>query len=452
MKGKEKMKRVKRYSIILAASLLCTTVLTGCGSPSGESGSRGGLFGDDSSGKDLFEGDDGKESGESSEEGMDFADPGADGPTAEGIVPGEQYKDFKNLGNNPNNLYQSNYCPAFDEEHIYWCEKEKVVQMKRDGTEAHYIGEGDGFLNVYDGWLYTVTNGYIKELDRHKLEICRINLETFEEEVLATYKAGSTIVRPQCCALLVANGFVFYSVHNGWNRQWVGMLDIEPDYIDDRPLRNLKDVGTTPRNVEMSVGGDYLYVFIGDDSNSYDREVWRENLSSPFTRDAWSQVVGSINGEMYGSWIFTPEGFHRYNRNRYNGNGTYITKLYDTINAEEMTWDSSDSLCSEVDRNKFGSKCPRFLIGDTLFLLEPYQTRNTNETNIYRYDHFDFQNGTLVTSAAVVSMFPNYEAAIYGIYQDSLYLVELSNDGSNVIQIRADGTVESSMVQPQERN
>lgn len=437
------MKRAKRYGMVLTA-LLCTAVLTGCGLSLDKGMSEGSNSAEGSSGKGLF-GETNREEGKSSGEGLDFADSDADGQDTEDIDPEMQNANFENLGNNPNNLYQTQYCPAFDEMHIYWCEKERIVQANKDGSEARYIGKGDGWLNVYDGWLYTITNGYDKDRKRDKMEICRINLDTYEKEVLGTYVAGDRYAHPECLALLVANGYVFYSIHDGWSSQWVGMLDIQPDYIDDRILLYL-NIGTISRNVEMSVGGDYLYVFIkSDGSNSYDRDVWRENISNPFTGDAWVKLFDSLNGEMWGTWMFTPEGFHRYSR-RNLSHDWYVTKLYDKINEEEKTW-IADTLCKDIDK-KLATKSPRFLIGDTLFLLLP-----TDEgIDIYRYADFDFQNGTHVASAAVNVMFKTGKTAIYGIHQDSLYLVELSENGSRLIRVKADGTVESSEMFVPEQN
>lgn len=71
------------------------------------------------------------------------------------------------------------------------------------------------------------------------------------------------------------------------------------------------------------------------------------------------------------------------------------------------------------------------------------ETQNTN------FENFDFQNGTYVASAAVDTMFKNSKTAIYGIHQDTLYLVELLENGSRIIRIKTDGTVESSEAAPQ---
>lgn len=413
-------RRRKAFGVLLLCML---TALAGCGK-AGDNTATGPvkLFG----GSEETEKEETRESvPESTAESVPES-----GETSEKEQTGEKEPvlsaDFGNVGNNPNNLYQTKGCPAFDSEHIYWCEDGNVIQARLDGSEASVIGKGGVFLNVYDGWLYAgdEKSSYVG--------IHRINLDTREEETIMEYAPIGSNPYPKFTSMLAAEGCLIYSLSNG-SRTEISTLNLED-------MMSLYQYSSAEgdEDVRLSVCGSSVYAFLKDLDTFDGRSVWKldinEETLSPMTEGFRQLVTGErFRLGIYGTTIFNPDGIYRYSEK----NDNYLDARYEEIDPEEKTWFSYTKLCEGTEA-RVAYKAPRFLLGNTMFLLEAKE----KEADIYKYDNFDFTSGQYVTTAGVDAVFWNGEQAIYGVHENYLYLVEVKEEGTEIIRISPEGTVE----------
>lgn len=122
------------------------------------------------------------------------------------------FGEFENFGNDPNNLMQSEYTFAFDDEHIYGINitTQDLYSMGYSGENYNVILKGaPGYrcnLNVYDGYLYYQIKNSLKP---NSVTIERINLGTSQVEKVAEFSCEQGGMLKTFFQII--DGYLFYN-------------------------------------------------------------------------------------------------------------------------------------------------------------------------------------------------------------------------------------------------
>lgn len=361
---------------------------------------------------------------------------------------------FQDTGNDPNNIYQSMYCLAFDENHIYYSMNDELMQANLDGSDVKKLGEGYGFLNVYDGFIYYARNyGTYKS----QAEIGRINLNTLEKEVIMERSLTNKYDRLSFSSVLIADGYLFYGLEqeniSSENVTEGGIIDLSDNQIYSYVIKE-----TGKSGIKYTVSKDMVYAFVKDsgDSASNDRIVYELDLNDIRNgKPEFRQITEAEYYVSYNTLIFFPKGIYRLINS--DKSLEYYKFLFEDIDGEKKEWPISSKIDSnlkdmtEEKMYRIGYKNPHFVIGNNMIVLSytdsAYDDQKTfnkdyQDIEIYYYKNMDFENEKMLGNVMVNAVIFDDENALYGIHDDTLYIIETLDDGGhNLVTISKDGNI-----------
>lgn len=355
---------------------------------------------------------------------------------------------FGNVGNNPNNLWQSGnngWALAFDETYIYYSlydENVGLYRVKYDGSENTEIADGNfTSLNVYDGYIYGVS-----QAGDSGPAIWRIRTDNFEMEQLTVDKPVYT--------LLVFDDMVFYCTHDtDTNKQDIHALDLIS--MNDVVLEE----NYTQNRIAFTTDGSYAYAYIVQNSDNGAIGIYRvlpsEVRESSEPQYKFSKVAGGMNLGYFSAVSFTPDGIRSISSSK----DALKVFLYENIDIENLNWKSEDSLRIECDRDAlFNGKAsavmaqtPRYYLGNNIVALVTGATAHTTyialqdytKGEIYYFKDCNLSDGQFIG-------FIEKDTGCYGMRDDVLYLIDgvSENDTSyELVTITADGNMTRTAVQ-----
>ena len=330
---------------------------------------------------------------------------------------------FINVGNDPNNIYQSMYNMAFDAEHMYFMYDDRLMQAKYDGTEAKVIGSGRlAFLNIWGGNLY-----YISHRD-NVMTLKKIDLTTFEtSDIFSTGIAGETT------SMLIVDGIAVIGYNSGCAR--IEAVDLETG------SSKLMEATGSCYDPRLSVSEDSVYAFVEDSENEI--VTWciprNELKTGTMYVAADAQRFGAYK---YRTVLFTPTGIDRLSADGMSsGQDRYQKYLYSDI-TENRSWASSEDISSDSStwneevRNTVRNESIHYEIGDNLVALI--------NNKIYFYPGFDFSKQIEIAECDIEHPSFSYDDGEYsGVFADTVYTIRNGSSISDarILAVHTDGTV-----------
>ena len=242
--------------------------------------------------------------------------------------------DFENVGNNPNNFWQSEFAPAFDENYIYY-----VVQGKLSDKiyKIHYSGgipelvieeeEGCSYLNIYDGDLYYTVAGVNSA---PFARVMKLDLETNEATVLFESTGKKLKNYFSFSSVLLADGYFFFAKID----EYIGDTLLMAVDITDPNKSYYLGYQSGDRGVEFTADseGNVYALMKTDGSNANRRKLLKVNIESMKNNYAMLEVVvGEKDLPPFATFVWGTNGYASYD-------GGYSNYYYSDINTAELKW------------------------------------------------------------------------------------------------------------------
>lgn len=362
---------------------------------------------------------------------------------AEENDPREEKRGFSDVGNDPNNIWQSLRggfagVMAFSDEHMYYSapnrvskEKSGLWKARLDGTGRTKLSEDNVWcLNLYEGNLY----GYVvgNASSKKKGKILRINTDTGETETLAELDGVQN--------MLAASGVLYYVLNTSDTS--MALYGIDLDTLQTYELTHCRKEGGSA----LTVGGDQLYVYV-QTSSDYKYEIYTVSLQDvksgiePRPQCQSEENLGYPHGIS-----FTPEGCFHVEPDK----SGLTLRNYEKLDGENQRWEAEGAPYIECDRDWLFnglasaaiSAMPRFILGDNLVAMTfvndytSYLTTNTENQEIYFFRNMDLSAGEVIAQV-------DLNAEIFGAWNNVFYVVEQLEDGERhcLVTVDADGNV-----------
>lgn len=382
----------KKLSILLAA-VMAVSVLVGCGN----NGATDGL----------------KETESATESAMKDSS-------------ASKNNNSENIGNNPNNLYQSEYCLAFDDEHIYYS-RDKLVSIDFNGKNRKESGTNTGRgMNLYNGYIYSFGDNVIY----------RLKIDTDEEETLVQFDNSSVKSETKIQSIFLANGYLFYSVQKriGGYSDKSNITEIYAMNVDNNEQVQIYRNSDEIKNVYFSADNKSIYALIeGETSTSY--KIWQMKIED-ISANAYLNMISDGYYKAV-STIIEPNGVYYVDRETDENGNKEIGYKFKAFLENSVAKNIGDKF--EEDSNIMEFFTARFILDGNLVVLK---TSNSG-CDIYYYKDMKNSNEKLIGTSTVHSAVISDEYGMFGVYNDNLYLIEATEGSTseNLVVIDKNGNI-----------
>ncbi len=331
----------------------------------------------------------------------------------------KQTYNFKNTGNHPNNLYHSQYTPAFDNNYIYFSDN-GIYRVDYNGLNKQKLSENEAYrLNLLGGYLYYAFEDGIN----------RLNVETLAEETIV-----QTSDKEEILALLVVDEFVLYTVESGKT-----CLSYALNLNDNTSLLlNTTDGDDYDTDVFFSTTKDAVICFEYDSNRK--SSGGKSTIMLSYSFDMLKKATSSedINGksDALGTTRSTPSAWQLASDGIYQlGYSSGLSSTvshniyhysYDDIDYEKQEWDC-------VKKSGFDGENAQSYIGKgTSYMLKNnlliFDTRcNADETDeeaeIHFFEDCDLGKGKILDEIPIKRLYVNNQRGISGVHNDNMFII-----------------------------
>ena len=355
----------------------------------------------------------------------------------------------KNIGNNPNNLWQGEKCLAFDKDYIYYVSNDNLHRVTYQGTKNELVAEDiEGLLNVYDGYVYSFDDG---TAGTPYAKIKRVNTKTKETEVI--FERNGSAWREDYCvsSLLVYDGYVFFSLKDEGNTQrtYIYAIDIETLNLQ---LLHFESAG---RGLEFTAdsNGNLYAIIKTNGSNANERRILSINTSDlreQGSASSMTEIVGEKDLGYYAAIIHGSGGLMRFSSTP----PAYREYYFGEIDKANLNWYSSGKKYQDFDdefmkddlATVITGRNQRYVLGnnllvfatDTLYTKKAVWGSDTETTPIFLYEGMDFTSPKEVGRVSGINLFQNGDN-LMGVYDNKMYIIEKTNTETSLITIASNG-------------
>ncbi|MBQ7119206.1 MAG: hypothetical protein IJO09_03240 [Oscillospiraceae bacterium] len=363
----------------------------------------------------------------------------------------------EDIGNNPNNLWQSSDTLAFDDDYIYYASNENLYRVKYNGEDNEKIASKvEATLNVYDGYIYssdcgTASNPYVK--------IKRINSETKAEEIL--FEMAGTKWREDYYveSMLAYDGYLFCTIIDEGNREKTYIYAIDLDDLSYYQIHYEPAARSTEFTVDDA--GNLYAIMKTDGSNANLRKFLkvsmddlRNNANDVSLEETlfMEEFVGETNLGNYANVILGSGGMLR----NLSNSDSYGEYYYGKVDAQQKKWYASGNSYPELNSNdadadKHTIVTARnrryyldgsvvFFVTDVLYTKSNIIGDDQNNVPIYICSDMDFANPQKIGTIYGMNLFDN-GGNLVGVHDGKVYAIEKKGTEINLVIIDQKGVV-----------
>ena len=349
------------------------------------------------------------------------------------------FGEFKNFGNDPNNLMQSKYSFAFDEKQIYAVNTVTQDIYSMDFTGGNYkqlLAGATGYrgnLNVYDGYLYYAKENSMKP---NVITFERINLTTLENEKIAekSCEQGKMIE----AHFQIIDGYLFYVswefIDSSNNYLKIGAIDtatLKEYVITETAVTGVSSIMSATAMC-ITEYNDHIYAF------TWPEDIYRFDLGAFKSSPEQIQVEHLSSGtRLLGYDVLGLNGFRCITKIT---SEEYVAAdyLFDDYQAETKSFKPTNTKNYVFVKSE---QCPESLIESTNLSYRVGNSRvfiDLASDKICYYKDSDFTNPQMKNDGNSL-----YVSMNSGVYKDVLYIMcEDAITGQSVLVVmNSDGTV-----------
>lgn len=361
------------------------------------------------------------------------------------------FADVQNVGNNPNNLWQSEDSPAFDDDYIYYALNENLYRVGYDGKNSEKIaGDVEGLLNVYDGFVYTYESG---SAGNPFVKIKRINTETKAEEVILEKTGSKWREDYGVGALLVYDGYVFCLIYDEGNTNRTYIYAIDLTDMSNYLIHYESEARYAEFTVDTS--GNLYAVIKANGSNANERKILRVNTAS-LRENAQSVsmevLVDETNLGVYAAIMHGSGGLLRLASNPPSYREYYFSKIdvdkkewfssggdYGEFNSKDKNADEYTIVTSRNQRYYIDGNVVIF-VTDILYTDSDIIGDDQENVRVYMCENMNFKEPKEIGTVYGLNLFDN-GSNIMGAHNGKVYVVEKKDTETNLVIIDQAGVI-----------
>lgn len=366
--------------------------------------------------------------------------------------------DFENVGNNPNNFWQSEFAPAFDDEYIYYVVQgklsDKIYRVSYSGGVPELVieeEEGCSYLNIYEGDLYYTVAG-VNSIPFARL--MKLDLETNETVKLFEHSGKKLKNYFSYSSILITDGYAFFATID----DYIGDTLIMAVDVNDPNKSYFLGYEGEARGVEFTTDceGNVYALMKTDGSNANRRKLLSVNIESMKNNYVmFEPVVGEKDLPPFATFVWGKNGYAAYD-------GGYLNYYYDEINTTELKWypgernymnPEADTLADKI----LSTRGQRFVVGNSLVVFGTDIVFNGSDVlgdaseglPIFIFKNLDMTEPVEIARSKGITFSNNDPLNVFGTYKDKLYIIETVDDAKTLITIDQDGNVTKNVIEQQ---